>query len=95
MEEICFIRFSKDNRIKLTDLLSKPMIKTSILITGFLTGIAVAYFSSFIPAIWLSVFPNSGKPQLRVGNVLSNHDTSVILRVSQRLVPPNPGKNII
>lgn len=89
MENSGFIRFSKNNRINLSEVLSDSMIRTSLLLVVFLTGIAVAYLSTYLPAVWLSVFTSPGKPEL--GSTLSAHDTSVIVRVSQRLVPPNPG----
>lgn len=91
METSGFIRFPKNNRINLSVVLSDSMIRTSFLLVVFLTGIAVAYISTYLPAVWLSVFASPGKPEL--GSTLSAHDTSVIVRVSQRLVPTNPGND--
>ena len=85
------MRLSKNNRIKLCEILPDSMIRSFILLLVFLTGIAVAYLSSYLPAICLSSLftSESGKPKL--DNTHSTHDTSVIVRVSQRIVPPNPG----
>lgn len=68
---------------------SYPMAATTLAIILFMSGAAFAYFATFLPTVLLSFF--SSKQHMGL-SAHSAHDTSIILRVRQQQIPPNPGK---
>lgn len=63
----------------------------TVFLIFIIAGVTVAYMITFLPTFIFSIFP--GKRQI-VGSHLSNHDTSIILRVKQQVPVVNPGKMV-
>ncbi|OWF54510.1 adenosine monophosphate-protein transferase FICD-like [Mizuhopecten yessoensis] len=73
-------------RVIRTKYLTNTMISSTVLPVMFLAGMAVACLISVLPTVLLSLL--SDKRQLT--STVSQHDTSVMLRVRQHILPPSP-----